>query len=190
MHYDTDPMSPAEWDTLGTMYACKRDAEYQGFRPHSETHGQALEALERRGVACMIRYLRLCYGVTAVPFDIYDHGTVTIREASEGDDNCSGYIAADAESIEMTGVLPEDVTKGLQSELGEWRALFDGEVVGYVVTCEGTHIDSCWGFYPDKSTPEDRDGLEYVREQAREAAQSEQAERLAALTVGVPTVAE
>ncbi len=159
LFYDDDASSPAEWDQLGTMYALSRDSEYVGFQARSETHGQAIEAMERRGVAGLVRYLRLMCGIYALPFDVLSHGTSTIREASEKDTYCSGYIAADAASITMTGVPLGKVYDGLRSELDEWRQFFEGDVYGYVVTdAEGNTLDSCWGFY----------GFEYAKGEAVE----------------------
>lgn len=182
LHYDDDPQSPSEWDTLGTLYDFTCD-----YRGMESPHGQAREAMERSGVALLVRYLRMVYGVHAIPYDIYDHGQVTIREASLLEKTCSGYIAADAASIEMTGVALEDVAEGLRSELHTWQAYFEGSVCGYVVKCEDIVIDSCWGFYPDKATREDPFGLEYVRSEAREVAEDEQRSRLDAQTKGIPT---
>lgn len=182
LHTDDDPQSPAEWDTLGTLYDFR--ADYRGME---SPHTNAAEAMERGGVALLVRYLRLC-GVRAVPYDIYDYGSngLTIKEADLSDDHCSGYIAADAASIAMTGVEPADVEEGLRAELGTWSSFFAGEVVGYVVTRNGETVGSCWGFFPDADKP-GRDGLEYVREQAREEAEHEEAEARRALAQGIPT---
>lgn len=181
LHYDDNPTPPSEWDTLGTLYAFR--VEYVGME---EAHPNAQEAMERGGVALLVRYLRYC-GIHAIPYDIWEHSGMTIRECNVRSDRCSGYIAADAVSIEKTGVELANVADGLRSELDEWGTYFEGGVVGYVVTCKGETVASCWGFYPDKSTSEDPHGLNYVRVEAREEAEHEQKQRADAEALGIPT---
>lgn len=188
LYPDYDAESPASWDTLGTLYALERPAlDYvlSGKRGADVPTG-ARDMLERRGAAGLVRYLSLCHQLTALPFDMLEHGPqVTIRECSLSDDSCSGFIAADAESIAMTGA--PDVIEGLRQELETWRHYFDGAVIGYMVTdAAGAHIDSCWGFFPDSA--DGADGYEYVRQEARDAARYERQARDAAARAGIPTI--
>ena len=111
-----------------------------------------------------------------------------MREAPAGDDSCSGYLAADARSIEMTGVAPADVLEGLRGELQTWRDWFEGNVVGWMVTApDGAVIESVWGYYPD-APADGSDGFDYCRQEAREAAEHERAQMDAAARAGIPTI--
>lgn len=188
LYADMDPMAPAEWDTLGSMFPLSRDAEYTAFGKRlADAPSGAREMLERRGAGGLVRYLSLFHGVTALPFDILEHGPqVTVRECPADDSTCSGYIGADAESIAITGVAPADVLEGLRGELETWRDYFDGAVVGYTVSDAGAVVDSCWGFYPDAA--DGADGYSYVRQEARAAAEYEREQRDAAARQGIPTV--
>lgn len=168
LHYDENPSSPAEWDTLGEMYPLVRSAQYLGFRDVSDTHGQAIEAMERLGTRGMVRYLALCYGVTAIPFNVYEHGGVTVHIAPLDGESCDGYIATDAARIAALGVPSDDVHAQLRGELREWADYLEGNVLGFVVRHrDGLVVDSVWGFYPDES----RDGLDYIRQEARASAE-------------------
>lgn len=210
---DEDPMSPDEWDTLGTVYALSRDAEYQGFESPNKTHGQAIEAMERRGVAGLVRYLRLCHGLYVLPIDVQDYGSSGIRVsvADEQDNDCSAYIATtDARVTALCGTnanyhTRELVEDALRGELKEWRSYFENEVVGYVVRCNDEIVDSCWSFYPDddkqvptplsfesyrlawEELPQYLRGYTYAVSQAIETAEDEQEERERAANQDVAT---
>lgn len=179
IYYDPEPTSPAEWDNLGTCYALRRDAEYRGFEPHSETHGRAIEANERGGARLLVRYLRMCHGVYAIPFDVYEHGTTSLsacRDLDSDDAEADAYIATTHEQVSR--LCGEDaryharewIEDALRGELDTWRAYFEGDVYGYVVYAgqyqepeDGIDVygareryveslesvGSCWGFYPD-----------------------------------------
>lgn len=184
LYEDEDPMTPAEWDTLGTMYQIGR-ADWRGFEP-AEWRG-AGDALERRGVALMVRYLRMAHGLIVAPFDVHDYGSngALIRPADESDESCTGYIATDAARCEALGVDVADAPAALAQELEEWSSLFEGQVIGYMVRAGETVLDSCWSFYPDGGAG---DGFEYVRDEARAAADYETRERERAARQGIPTL--
>lgn len=217
LHVDEEPLSPAEWDTLGVVYALNHGAEYQGFESIAQSHGNAIEANERGGARLLVRYLRLCHGIYAVPFDLNDYGSSGVqlsRFLDDETDPVDAYIATTHERVtELCGEganyhEPEWIIDALRSELGEWRSWFDGEVVGYVVRCQGAVVGSCWGFYPD-SEPSDpytngranTDAYvvawdvipDHVREhvyalaEGVEAAMQENAERQSAEAQGIPT---
>ena len=161
LHRDDDEaMSPAEWDTLGTLYALDRSAEYVGFQDHSETHGQAIEASEKSG-AVLVRYLRLCHGVIALPVRVEDYGSSGIRLYESDEPNA--YIATTHERVsELCGVgakyhTREWIKEALRGELATWVDYFEGNVVGYVVRDpSGVVVDSCWGFYPSYDAPTEK----------------------------------
>lgn len=112
-------------------------------------------------------------GILAIlPLFIYEHGGVTM---STGAYSCQfdsgqvgwGYVTEESAKV-MGCVGPEWTTKRLEDLIIAEVATFDdyltGSCYGYMVLgAEGDDLDSCWGFIGD---------LDYVRSQAREAADS------------------
>jgi hypothetical protein len=183
LHPDYDPVSPADWDNLGRLAWFGRG---QGFHGTEDAPGDALDAYDRGGCALLVRYLRLCHGQTAVPFQFQDYGSNGARILALDDDDdarAHGYIYADAASIAMTGVAADDVRAGLVVELEIWDDYAQGNVAGYVVRYNGETVDSLWGYYPDDVG----DGLENLRDEARAAAEAEQDERQRAANQDVAT---
>jgi hypothetical protein len=210
LHTYDSPHSPADWDTLGTLHV-------RGWgRPDWE--GWASEAYERGDVPLLVRYARMSRGLYLVPVQYDDRGAMYALDADDSGAGCNGYIVTDdARVAELCGDGAEYhtiewVTNALKSEVDEWHAYVSGDVVGYVVRdANGADIDSCWGFYPEKenhvcaihgdvspcySCPQcgnslqvtHRDRYEYVRTEAREAADWEANERERAAAIGIPTV--
>jgi hypothetical protein len=176
LYYDDDPMSPADWDTPGTLVVSRS----LDWRPRGveELDGTEEEARERRG-GLLTRYLSLTFDGLVIPLWVSaDSRGVTIHE---DDDDPNAYIYTTHERI--TELCGEDgkyhtrewVQDALRSELSEWDAYVSGEVVGYVVKA-GVYVppedgidtyradehyratlpvvDSCWGFYPDDGKQE------------------------------------
>lgn len=170
LHPDYEPMSPADWDTLGTL------AGFEHVRRNWSTFGDDLfraeEAYDRRESADMLRRYLRWQGIAAVPCYFADYGASGARIYESDSPNC--YIYTTREQCEKLGTRWEDAEQQLRAELDEWNAYFGGAVVGFVVKdAAGDVVSSCWGFYPDS----EGDGLEYVRSEARAAAEYEAAER-------------
>jgi hypothetical protein len=156
---DEEPMSPAEWDTLGTLVAFS-DLE-RNYSFAEETAGSdATEALERSDgdTALLIRYLRLAEGKFAVPFYFADYGSGGAR-IWKTDENPSGYIYTTEKRItELCGNdpryhRPEWIESALEQELDTWSNYVEGNVFGFVVKSPTDEImDSCWGFYADSGS--------------------------------------
>lgn len=199
LHMDEEPVSPADWDTLGTLVGFSGLARGWSF-PEREATGQEEEAFERGGFRLVARYLRLTSGAIAVPFDFHDYGSsgTRLRSTSEDDRDADGFlVTTPARVVELASEEqardPEWITRALVGELREWGAWAAQEVVGYVVRDrEGTVIGSCWGFYPERFTAAEReqhgrpasdDGYEYVRQEARDAAEAEDEARAIAAEV-------
>ncbi len=193
LHTDEDPMSPAEWDTLGTLYEFGR-AQWNGMQ---DAPGDVDEAHDRNRAGLTVRYLA-ARGEVAVLVQFQDYGSSGCRLLALDDDDdeiATGYISTTRKRIDELGVPAGDERRQLLGEIKEWDSYFQGEVVGYVVresvqTLSGANVGevvhSVWGFYPEHFTAEERakygrpsndDDLEYVRTEAREAAEYERDER-------------
>lgn len=191
LHHDEEPSSPADWDQLGELVAF--DSLWRDYRfAERNSTGAEDEALERGGWKVLARYLRMTRGAIAVPFYYADYGSGGARlwATDADDDNPSGFIYTTPERVrelcgdpvppwdpaldpfycpaDWTGSPVEWIEEQLRGELKTWNDYVEGRVVGYVVRgADGDVLDSCWGFYPDT----DGDGLDYVRGEAREAAE-------------------
>ncbi len=189
LHPDYDSGGPGEWDNLGDLFSFERGNELQGFAERSDSVGQSFEAQEKERPGLTVRYLRAC-GYHAVLFQYQDYGSSGARVLALDDDDdaiATGYIACSFEKMTSDGPVDGDARRALVGELSNWDAWVEGRVVGYVVRdTAGEVVDSCWGFYPEDFTREERDrygrptpddGYEYVRGEARSAAESERDER-------------
>lgn len=191
LHQDWDSDGPGEWDNLGDLFSFERGAELRGFADRSDSVGQSFEAWERERPGLTVRYLRAC-GFYGVLFQYQDYGSSGARVLVLDDDDdriATGYIACSFEKMRSDGPVDGDWRRALVQELSNWDAWVEGRVIGYVVEdTAGEVVDSCWGFYPETFTREERaqfgrpandDGYEYVRQEARAAAESERDARAA-----------
>lgn len=168
LHYDEDPSSPADWDTLGTLATAHRSYRFQeelGDHP----------AYSRGGGRLFERYIGITGGAT-IPVSMGDHSGIWLYEGHRAhwcdpggwDSGPVGYMYVTGEKLAEEGMTPEQAEETMRAELRAWDDYVQGRVVGYVVlNSDGDCMDSCWGFYPD----DEGDGLEYVRAEARGAAE-------------------
>ena len=167
LYGDVEPMSPAEWETLGEIVLSPKHAR-QGYSFGRAMTGTEADALERGGMALVIRYLRFI-GSEAVPIVFQDYGSSGARlfedtspdaESGEGD----GFIVTDRKRAEYLGCEwePSAIRDSLRSEVKEWGQFLEGDVYGAVVCAPGTDetLESVWSLY----------GLDYAKETAREIA--------------------
>jgi hypothetical protein len=122
--------------------------------------------------------------VALVPLYLYQHGGMTMRCEPFADPWDSGQVGwgyvtqKDAIKAGCVGTYKDPVTgetkrfdksffeQAIREEVKTYDDYLTGRVYGYEVTDEdGDHLDSCWGFYGD---------LDYVRTEAKEAAESAQ----------------
>lgn len=101
------------------------------------------------------------------------------RQKRDADGNLT-----DEREVIRTGVYDREFFEdAIRAEVKAYDDYLTGACYGYEVldedgdhidSCEdGDHIDSCWGFYvSDPEDPEGDGGIEYVRQQARDAAES------------------
>lgn len=154
---DVDPQSPADWDgdnELGIVTTHNRyfDLQQGGFTPDE------LDPHEPTNKPTLRRYW-------VFPLYMYAHSGVAL---SLGRDTYPFTDPWDSGQVGFVYVLKtsykrrEKARKAAQTYIKTWNQYLSGEVYGYVIeTPDGNHEDSCWGFY----------GLDYCRQQAREAAE-------------------
>ena len=148
VYYDSNPESPAEWDTLGTIYTNTRR-----YNPQNHTIEEIMvEGKDgQKFISADYIYVRIY---------AYEHGGITLSSSRTvqqcgWDDYLFGVMAVHRDdAIKEFGRLTiaenyESVLKCLEAEVKEWDQYFRGEVFGYEVTKDGEFIDSCWGFYGD-----------------------------------------
>ena len=151
---DPDPENPRDWDNLGIM--CCFHKRYNLGDHHT------LLLAGREGWAELEQHLVEEEGALYIlPLFLYDHSGITMNTTSFScgwDSGQVGFIYATKETIESTGVAPENVEAGLIDEVKTYDQYLTGDVWGYEVylveTCNKGHeheeiIHSCWGFYDE-----------------------------------------
>ena len=180
VYYDPDPMSPDDWDTLGTIYSCHRKYNLQRHKMKEiiEYDEDGNWHVDKDYLYVLIYY--------------YDHGGLCLWSSSElqrcgWDEGLFGLMAVhkDKAAMEFGDMSnPENYERAmncLDAEVKCWDTYVRGEVYGYVVEDEdGYEVGSCWGFYDD---PEDvmKEAISIADGMAdrREKAEREKAERVA-----------
>lgn len=180
VYYDADPISPDEWDMLGTIYSGHRDYNPQKHKMDEITW---FDEDGNWHVDSDYIFVRIYF---------YEHSGLTIWSKREPqrcgwDSGLFGIYAVhkDKAAKEFGDVSnPENyerVMNCLEAEVKEWDTYFRGEVYGYVVEDEGgCHVNSCWGFYeePDEAM-EEAISIADCKADKRERAEREEAERVA-----------
>ena len=89
-----------------------------------------------------------------------------------------GFIYATKETIEMTGVAPENVEAGLIEEVKTYSQFLSGDVWGYVIKdSDGSVLDSCCSFYGhDDCETEAKSALAFCEKEAAEKAKKDKEE--------------
>jgi hypothetical protein len=140
---DENPISPGEWDCLGTLYLTDRN---YGFAEHVSTEYHALPVF--------IRAHRM-NGRVVVPVRFNDHGSMGGTIYATDDEDANGYIVADPKEVAANLALSPtwSAEECLRGEIKEWDMYVRGDVYGYVLTGpeddDRDALDSCWGFYGD-----------------------------------------
>ena len=106
-----------------------------------------------------------------LPLFVFEHGGVTMSTGEFGDRWDSGQVGwayitktmAEAMGCVRAGWDTSRYCEAIKGEVETYAMYLRNEVYGYEVEgADGDTLDACWGFY----------GLEYVREEAKEAAES------------------
>lgn len=163
IEYDDNPMSPREWDNLGTIVAWHRRyklGDEQPSYPPSEFKPEE--------------------HAIALPLYLYDHSGLRLKVGSfdgllpqghaEWDSGQVGWIYIDAEKIRkeygvkrISKKLLATVEGYLRADVKTYDEYLSGQVYGYVVEDENSEIvDSLWEIY----------GLDYAREKGKASAES------------------
>jgi len=173
--HDTDPISPRDWDNLGTLicghtrYNLGDSHEFSDAREFlldlcsiSEISDLSEDQLVRRAEKHAVM----------LPVYLYDHSGLAMNTTGfhcPWDSGQFGYIYSTLETIReeydvrrVTAALREKIAQVLKQEVDTYGDYLSGNVYGYVVEMDDDEIDSCWGFIGDY------DGC--VLEEARAAA--------------------
>ena len=145
---DTDPVSPNDWDNLGTIYS-----NHRHYDPCDHKIDEILIEDEDGNDVIDPDYIY-------VPIYYYEHSGITIsagrglQYSDPWDSGCFGVMAVHKDkAIKEFGDVSnpeiyEKVVKCLKSEIEEWDMYLTGSVYGYEVYDEDDcFVDSCWGFY-------------------------------------------
>jgi hypothetical protein len=168
---DPEPMSPRDYDNWSTLACWHRRLvlgdEEKRIEPMSlETLREKIAAEGDEILAVLALYL-------------YDHSGITMRagDANPFHDRWDsgqvgwGYVTRSNVEKMMGGAesgasvpTAEELTRYIRQEVEAYDEYLTGQVYGYSVKGrEGETLDDCWGFYG---------GLEYVRGEAKEAAEN------------------
>jgi len=147
--HDDDPMSPDDWDNVGTIYSNSRN-----YNPQGHTMDEIMVETGVRDSEMQIDPNYLFVRIYA-----YEHGGIALHHATGPrtcgwDERLFGVMAVhkDKAAKEFGDLTNPDnfekVMKCLEGEVEDWDCYYQGCVYGYEVLDEdGCVVDSCWGFY-------------------------------------------
>lgn len=165
IHQDTDAQSPRKDDNLGTMVCWHRNYKL-GDDHEFKTPGDFEESDDYKNVAIIL------------PLRLYDHSGITMSVGSGPspfdpggwDSGQVGWIYVTKQKVRSeyggrcTKKALAKAEEVLRGEVETYDQLLTGDVYGFTIEDEdGNDVDSCWGFF----------GIEYVRTEARSAAEYE-----------------
>lgn len=161
---DDSPMSPREWDNLGTVAAYHR-------RYNLSDEGAPVDVEGAQYIEHSDRYFSL-------PVYLYDHSGIAISTSSfvgrahhaEWDSGKLGIIYVSKDDVRkeynvkrITKKIEESVLRVLNGEIETYNQYLMGDIWGFVVEkeeiytaddgdtiTEWEHVDSCWGFYGEE----------------------------------------
>jgi len=162
---DVSPFNPRQYDNLGTMVCAHRRYELGDEQITDERF---------RGWNHIYRYLRISRkAICVLPLGLYDHSGISMYvgagpamgDSAGWDSGQVGFIYTTKERLDELGCNPDDVEEALRAEVKEYSSYLCGEVYYYLIEdAEGDVLESCGGYIGD---------LEYVKSEAREAAETE-----------------
>jgi len=166
IYQDEDPMSPKEWDQLGTLVTwhrrCCFDVDGQkefgssnDFKERAEAEGWLyllVGMIDHSGIS-----LYVGGGSHWSDSAGWDSGTVGVIYTTPEKIRENFLIAKDAEIPAETMAQAENV---LRSEVETWDQYVTGDVYGIVVEgSDGEVLESVWGFYGHDDVKEEAMGM-------------------------------
>ncbi len=162
---DPEPMSPREWDNLGTMTCAHRrynlgDEQFDAgsFDGWAEVRATLVEAGAR----------------IILPLRLFDHSGISMSVGSDAhphdpggwDSGQVGFIYVTAAKLReeysvkrITKAIEAKAEEVLRAEVTTYNEYLTGEVYGYMVEDPNEDVvESCWGFYG---------GTEYITSEAK-----------------------
>ena len=189
IEHDDDPMSPREWDNLGTMYCWHSRYNLGDEQPEESPVGQRIRLVDILGLIPESYYddwgsisdgnLEKIEALfekhyISLPLYLYDHSGITMNTSGFScgwDSGQVGFIAVSKADIrkeygwkKITKKRVQQIKEYLIGEVESYDKYLTGDIWGYIVQDdEGNDYDSCWGFF----------GQEYCEAEAKTAVEYE-----------------
>lgn len=150
---DDDFIDPRDWDNLGTMVCFHRWYTIGDKNHDFESPNDVSEYLaENKAIVLRIRgYDHGGLSITADPLqsisypfnDAWDSGWLGVIFVTYAD------IRKEYNWKYITSTRAKEIQKMLENEVSVYNSYLNGDVYGYIVTCNqcDEELDSCWGFY-------------------------------------------
>jgi hypothetical protein len=166
---DDDPMSPREWDNVGTIVA-----EHRRYNL-SDEGAPRIDWADFSGWDEVEQHLKdECGAIAVLPVYLYDHSGLAISTSPFGcpwDSGRVGAIYATAERVVNmlgTDVDEEAILQALRGEVTDYDQCLRGDIWCFVIEDgHGNVVDSCGGFYGREDATENGEAaLRYCIENA------------------------
>ncbi len=151
---DTDPMSPRDWDNLGTI-ACGHSRYTLGDEQIETGNFEGWDDVRASLVADGARII--------LPLRLFDHSGISMSVGSGAhphdpggwDSGQVGFVYVTAAKLReeysvkrITRAIETKAEEVLRAEVSTYNEYLTGDVYGYVIEDPGgEQVDSCWGYY-------------------------------------------
>lgn len=149
IYVDESPENPRDWDNLGVIVGWHR--RYTIGDKHNHENPADFKDWAKSHPSIVL------------PVYMYDHSGIALSTSNScypfndmWDAGQVGYIFVEISKVKsefnwhnLTRARIEKINKILQAELQEYAYYINGEVYGFINTCDvcGEELDSCWGFF-------------------------------------------
>lgn len=163
---DDDPMSPREWDNVGTMICMHRRYTL------GDDHELCNRAGDFDGWEEIEQHLRdECGAVSMLPIFMYDHSGIALSTTPFGcgwDSGRVGVIYTTAAQLKSMGVELKGAEECLEYEVKLYDQFVRGEVYAYTIEdSHGNVVENCGGFFTeDDAKNEGNSAMEWEVEHA------------------------
>lgn len=154
IEYDQEPMSPREWDNLGTM-TCSHHRHNLGDEQFDFENFESWDDVRASLVEAGARII--------LPLRLIDHSGISMSVGSGAhphdpggwDSGQVGFIYVTAAKLReeysvkrITKKVEAQAEEVLRGEVKTYDEYLTGDVYGYVIEDpDGDDVESCWGFY-------------------------------------------